>query len=256
MAQRPSILQLEQVFLEAWPAVESEQDQGLLRRFANGYTKRANCLQAMDPGDATQTDARIDSFCDWAKHRKFFPVFRETPLAHQAIAQHLMKRGWEKVDESVVMVAPLNAQFNVPDRVTFLDPLSDEWMQAQAHLSGYEDAKIDALRQIVERIEHRKIGVHMVNASGKAIAATLLVCVNGVGVYLNVIVDPELRGQGIGKLVMRSSLQAFREMGGSWSSLQVEADNEAAGALYRGLGFEELYRYRYFQPKHSDLAEV
>ncbi len=56
----------------------------------------------------------------------------------------------------------------------------------------------------------------------------------------NVAVLPEYRRRGIARAMMVETLHLAHQKQGRWVSLQVEADNAAAIALYRDLGFEQL----------------
>lgn len=56
----------------------------------------------------------------------------------------------------------------------------------------------------------------------------------------NVAVDAAYRRRGIARRLMALALADARRQGGTWALLQVRHDNEAALALYRGLGFEAL----------------
>ena len=55
------------------------------------------------------------------------------------------------------------------------------------------------------------------------------------------------RRQGHGRTVVATALRWARTRGASKVWLQVEADNEAAVALYRNFGFRDIYRYHYRQ---------
>ena len=50
---------------------------------------------------------------------------------------------------------------------------------------------------------------------------------------------PQVRGQGIGALLVREAVAAFANRGARQVWLEVRADNPAARALYRKCGFEE-----------------
>jgi len=58
----------------------------------------------------------------------------------------------------------------------------------------------------------------------------------------NVAVHPEYRGRGIAGGLIRHALEEIRRRGGRNVYLQVDASNEAAVRIYRGLGFEEIAR--------------
>ncbi len=67
----------------------------------------------------------------------------------------------------------------------------------------------------------------------------------GIGAIQNVGVSPEHRGQGLGRALMVQALRGFMQCGMGCAVLEVTADNIAAVALYRSMGFkviEVLYR--------------
>ena len=64
------------------------------------------------------------------------------------------------------------------------------------------------------------------------------------GLY-DIIVAPSERGRGIGRALCMALLEQAQAAGAQVAYLQVEADNDAARALYRGLGFADAYAYHY-----------
>ena len=72
-----------------------------------------------------------------------------------------------------------------------------------------------------------------------------------------VFVDPQYRGQGIGKLVVNELLRSSLEARVKKSVLQVDSKNSTAINLYESLGFNfhHEYVYRSFQKTLQLLAE-
>ncbi len=56
----------------------------------------------------------------------------------------------------------------------------------------------------------------------------------------NVVVHPNYRHRGIGRALMESAIAAASNEYASWVGLEVRADNEIAGQLYRHLGFHAV----------------
>ncbi len=56
----------------------------------------------------------------------------------------------------------------------------------------------------------------------------------------NVAVHPDYRRRGIARTLMEATLSLANQLRGRWVSLQVEADNEPAIALYHSLNFEQF----------------
>lgn len=63
---------------------------------------------------------------------------------------------------------------------------------------------------------------------------------SGTWLLANVAVHPSHRRRGIAQALMRATLDLVRSQGGREAILQVDDDNLAAVALYRGLGFTRL----------------
>lgn len=68
------------------------------------------------------------------------------------------------------------------------------------------------------------------------------------GHILNVAVDPDLRGCGVGRLLVQQVLDDCRAAGAAFVSLEVRVSNHAAISLYKKLGFAEVgRRKRYYE---------
>ena len=68
------------------------------------------------------------------------------------------------------------------------------------------------------------------------------------GHILNVAVDPDLRGSGVGRMLVQQVLDDCRAAGASFVSLEVRESNLPAITLYRKMGFVEMgKRKRYYE---------
>jgi len=68
------------------------------------------------------------------------------------------------------------------------------------------------------------------------------------GHILNVAVDPDLRGSGVGRMLVQKVLDDCRQAGASFVSLEVRESNLSAISLYRKMGFVEVgKRKRYYE---------
>lgn len=68
------------------------------------------------------------------------------------------------------------------------------------------------------------------------------------GHILNVAVDPDLRGAGVGRLLVQQVLDDCQAANASFVSLEVRESNLPAISLYKKMGFEEMgRRKRYYE---------
>ena len=249
MAQRPSTLQFEQAFLATWPARETKYDGGWLWRFADGYTKRANSAQSLDPEDGYDVMLRLEKFGAWARARDLSPVFKVTPLANERIISALNAAHWQSFDQSAVMAMPLGAVFTPKHACLVLQPGDPIWYEAQAQLSQYDGETLNALNAILGRISAPVAGFVVLDEAGVPAASALASNSGGISVYLNVVVRDDLRGTGYGRSIMQAALNWSRKRKASWAAVQVVSDNISAINLYRSLGFRDIYRYHYRRPQ-------
>jgi N-acetylglutamate synthase len=241
-----SISQIEGATLTAWPALRQAHDGLWVWRYAQGYTKRGNSIQCLDPSDGAYAEIRLKRLAELSVRHGIAPVFRVTPLTATAIVDVLDGMAWKEFDPSLVMAMEMpDDEYPVNAPVRYFDPADPDWYKAQAHMAGYDPDTTEVLRQVVEAISCDARGVLVYHKAGLPVAAALAVVASGIGIYLNVVTHPSARGMGYGRAVMSASLNWVRQRGATHSAIQVLADNEAAINLYASLGFGEVYPYAY-----------
>lgn len=72
----------------------------------------------------------------------------------------------------------------------------------------------------------------------------------------NIAVHPEHRRQGLGRKLILELLLRAQERGAICATLEVRAGNEAAIAMYEGLGFESCGRRKGYYPDNREDAIV
>ena len=69
----------------------------------------------------------------------------------------------------------------------------------------------------------------------------------------NIAVHPAFRGMGIGEAITRALMDAARELGIQYMTLEVRRSNHVAQGLYRKLGFADVgFRKRYYDDNQED----
>lgn len=249
MSQPPSTLAIEAACLSAWPAIGVVHDGGWLWRYAQGYSKRSNSFQSLDPADEDDAEARIARLAALSLRHGIPPVFRVTPLAGEKVVATLDAAGWNPFEESRVLTMPLAMAAN-PGRseIRAFSPSDPRWYRVQAALSQYKPATVDTLKTIVGLIAPEARAFVAYSREGAPVAAALAVVSGGIGIYLNVVTDRARRRQGHGEAVMQAALKWTYDHGARHAAIQVVSQNEATIGLYSKLGFVEQYRYHYRRP--------
>lgn len=244
-----AVKRLECAGLTARPALAAAYDGDWIIRLAEGHTKRANSVTCLNPNDDARLEPRVGRMEAWFARHRLPPVFRLTPLAPPALDALLEERGWHRFDDSLVLMARLR---DVPLTDTpALEPrpnAEDEWLDAFAELGGVLHERRAVLARMLRAIVP-EAGFFVLLDGARRPAATAMAVLDGqlVGIF-EVLSDPARRRQGFGRMVVAAALAWGLRRGAESAWLQVQADNEAATALYRSLGFTEVYRYHYRRP--------
>ncbi len=237
----------ERASLAAWPGIEVEWDASWVRRAANGYTKRANSVQPLDPADDADAEARILAAAGWYGARGLRAVVRLTPLAGPRVVAALDRLGWRAVDASRLFAMALAATDPDPHGVA-LDVRDPRFLAAQQELHGYSEAQRAGLAAVLAVLEVPAAGLVLHAPDGTVVASALMSIADGIVVTGNVIVAAAARRRGHGAALMRTGLAWARGQGARLAALNVAAGNRGAQALYRSLGYRHQYDYGYRVP--------
>lgn len=232
---------LEERAFNAWPALQTLVAGGWILRFADGYTKRANSINAWRP-EAPLEDILAQAAPIYSG-RGLPLIVRVTPLADASVDRSLADRGFLAIDETIVMTGPLDAA--IPDAaVSITGTPSQDW------LAGFADANgVTAARR---SIHDRMLGMiappaafATLTAEGKPVAWGIAVAERQMAGLFDIVTLSSARRQGAGRRLVRALMQWARAEGAHSAYLQVLATNDPAIALYAELGFCERYRYHY-----------
>jgi ribosomal protein S18 acetylase RimI-like enzyme len=113
------------------------------------------------------------------------------------------------------------------------------------------------LRQFIE-VNDIDLGLSILveTSGGRAIGQTLSGRRGDLGWVGGAGLDPEFRGKGIAREMMRRQLKAFDNAGVQEVLLEVLSQNERAQKLYDGLGFQQVRELHYYRHMHPDPDEV
>lgn len=226
----------------AWPADEVEEVEGWwLRRTEGVGRRRSNSL--LPPADSGHAVRTVELALATAEELGFDAVVQVSPAeVHLRLDEALEDRGMAIGGRTLVLAGTLRGG---EGRGVRLGGLSQEWVEAWAVLGGGGGVQKTAelvLSQLGERARFAQVG----SPDGEPLAVGIGVVDEGwLGVF-SLTVASRARRQGLGSAVM-NALEDWAATAGARSVyLQVEADNDAALALYarRGLFVAHSYHYR------------
>lgn len=242
---RDTISTLEEISLNAWPALQTILYDGWLLRFADGYTKRANSINPRFPSTIA-FDEKL-KFCeDLYKGKNLDAVFKITPEARPANLDYLLsERGYRKDGHVSVQCLGLESYNDKKSICVNVEKnMSEQWLESFCRMNNLSDYQQLTLRQMMNNIIPKHCFASIVSED-KIISCGLGVLQMGYIGLFDIVTDQAYRQRGYGRLLIQNILNWGIESNAHTAYLQVLMDNIPATHLYSKLGFIESYQYWY-----------
>lgn len=242
MTEPRAIAELERINRAGWPPLEAERVAGWELRFSRGYTRRVNSANALvGAGSLARHLPAIEARY---RARALPPVFRITPVSPPGSDSVLEAAGYAEFDPSPVMLCPLD-ELVEGGGCEIAGRSNAEWLEGFARAQGLEGEQRLAHEAILAAIPGHASHASIRGTDGRPVAFGIAVHA-GPGIVLSdIVVEPAARRQGHGRALVAGLMRHGKATGAAFALLNARADNEAALALYRSLGFAEVYRYHY-----------
>jgi ribosomal protein S18 acetylase RimI-like enzyme len=247
-ASLADVRRFEAAGFRAWPASSVEYDGAWLVRLTPALpAKRLNSVNPLDPADTRDIGPRIERLARCFQDAGRPLTFRLSPLAARAIADHLDAAGWSSFGHSLVMQVRLD-KLDLGQAIDRI-PLKDvrRFVTASLTVSGGDRSRRAGLAAVIGAIEP-EAGLFVHELDGRPAASAICVQHRDLAGLFEVATDRAQRRHGHARRLLLSALKWARQRGARRAWLQVEADNQAALALYRALGFTPVYGYHYRRP--------
>lgn len=258
MTSPATVRLLEELSINAWPALQTTHDDGWVIRMADGHTRRANSVQLLYAATGDDPDAKI-ARCEAAYHTHGLPsAFKLTSPAsadptNDPLEDLLAARGYERNGESSVQTLDLaqqketeaSGQANTSAILTIdMGAMPVAWLDAVVQFGLLVPARQTTLSRMLANLLPSH-GFAILTDAGNPVAVGLGVVERGHLGLFDVGVDPQQRRQGFGRDLINRMLAWGHAQGAHTAYLQVMEGNAPALALYAQLGFREQYRYWY-----------
>ena len=225
----------------ALPALHEERAGDWLLRVSGGDTKRVN---SANPAAAGAQPENVRAAAEQRYAAKGLPCrFRLTPLAGDEADAVLSAAGYDVVDRSLTMVAPLTP--GVLDAALILASRADaKWLARTEPLSGRSPAASLVQARLLDAIPG-PLALAVIEHSGMVAASGYASIGHSRAQLSDIIVAPHARGRGFGRRLVAGLLGWAHAQGCREAMLQVLESNHVARGLYRSLGFTDAYAYHY-----------
>ncbi|MGG1658465.1 GNAT family N-acetyltransferase [Brevibacillus sp. NRS-1366] len=242
---------LEELSINAWPALETMIYDGWLLRFADGYTKRANSIYPLYPA-TEELESKIAD-CEAYYEGKGLPtIFKMTPFAEPHDLEALLEQKGYVTQDLVSMQAVSLEKVTAPSlhTVRIDEHCTDEWRDDYCRLNNQGEKAKETMTQTLRKIIPRTCYASLYQQD-KVVACGLGVMEREYIGLFDIVTDEAFRNQGLGEQLVLNLLQWGQEQGAKYSYLQVLQDNQPALRLYEKIGYHEQYAY-WYRVKHND----
>jgi ribosomal protein S18 acetylase RimI-like enzyme len=237
---------LEELSLNALPALQTLVLDGWVLRFAAGYTRRANSVSPLYPAGA-EAVGRVRACERLYAAQGLRTVFKLTPVAQPAgLDQCLAGLGYRLEARTSVQTLSLAESPHPADGPTpaINSALSESWLAALGALAQVEGRHRPTLARMLGSLIPTP-GFALIEEAGRAVACGLGVVQGGYVGLFDVVTAPDARRRGLGRRLVAGLLDWGRQNGAHTAYLQVMHANQPALGLYAALGFREVYSYWY-----------
>ncbi|MEU3217687.1 GNAT family N-acetyltransferase [Streptomyces sp. NPDC006971] len=265
-----SFEELARVCSRAWPPVESEALGDWRLRAARGFTRRANSVLPLgDPG--VPLDEALRYVERWYGERglpAYVQVATGAEGTQERLGAALEERGWRREVTTEVRVGALAPVADLDADVTGVRlsrDLDEAWLSRYQRFEtpGRPGPHVLEVLRGGPSVWFASVPAHdtgdeagggaeagagrAAGAAGAPVAIGRCVVDGRWAGFMAVEVDPAHRRRGLATTVMTALARRALDEGASAAWLQVESDNEAARALYDGMGFAVHHRYHHFR---------
>ncbi len=222
-------------FAASWPAVTTCRIGPFIYRDDSGAGSRVSAATLTGAFDA---DAFDDTEARFAQDKR--PALFQIRDGQKDFDRQLAERGYEPFDLTDCLAAPLS-QFTAPDPTrgyVCWPPLA---IQREIWTAGGTGPARQAVMMRAPAPKTSVLGRLGDQPAGTAFA----VAMGGVVVLHALEILPEARRQGLARDLLAIVADWGRAQGAEHFALQVTRANDAAQALYRGLGLQHVGGYHY-----------
>ncbi|HQY90855.1 GNAT family N-acetyltransferase [Caldilinea sp.] len=264
MTDPATILTIETIAANAWPAAESAACDGWRLRSTAGVTRRANSVWPNGDDGALSLAAKL-------AHVEAFYAARSLPAVYQIcdamrpaqLDDELAARGYTIEALTHVQTAPLKTMLerlpSLRHYPTFEVEVSEEfdalWFDLYCASEAVSGAAALVRRAILERITAPH-GLVVLRCDGEPAAVGMGVVEAGwLGIF-SMTTLPAFRRQGAARAILRTLAVWAQLYEARHAYLQVMVHNTAAQQLYAGAGFATAYNYHYRVKQNGDLQRA
>jgi GNAT superfamily N-acetyltransferase len=232
------IIELEKLLNSTWSATEQFMHGQWLFRASGKYTMRANSVlpQGAPPfgKPEKEIDEAIKDVITFYSERDLEPIFHLPLPLYEELFNYLLAHGWREKLRAQVQVIDIPVSEIDSDLVLEVSATcNSEWLLVQGD------------EKLLDIMDKTQALYYILKKQDTAVAVLRAGISDDWAVISRLFVKPEYRGNKFSQELMHLVFRDLRSAGITKAALQVDLSNEAAMALYKGLGFRKHHEYSY-----------
>lgn len=237
---------IEELSMNALPALQTNIYDGWVLRFADGYTNRANSINPIYPSNEDLCN-KIEIVNQIYRSRNLKPVYKLTKQAlPENLDETLEKNGYILAGLTGVQVLALkDTVVEVKHKAVIFNKFNEDWFIHYCHLNNISEDNTLTLKNMLKSIISKAAYFLLQDDDGEIFACGMCVLEREYIGLFDIVTAYKHRNKGYGTILIQNILHWGRENGANYAYLQVVLNNVPALKLYSKIGFKEVYQYWY-----------
>lgn len=247
MTNKQLIQKIEELSMNALPALQIQLYDGWIIRFAGGYTKRANSINPIYFSNQ-DVDFKIKTVEQMYRNKNLKVVYKMTKQVSPENLDLILDENSYVQDSltSVQVLSLQDVQTELEHHAVVYKHLQDDWFCNFCKLNNVKKQDQLTLNAMLKNIIAEARYFQLKNEkSNEVVACGMCVLENDCIGLFDIVTSEQHRNKGYGYKLIQNILQWGQDNGAQLAYLQVMVNNSPAIKLYSKLGFKEAYQYWY-----------
>jgi len=236
---------IEELSMNAFPAMDTMYYDGWMIRMSEGKSKRVNSVYSLYPS-AIPIEEKVLCCENVFRENRLRRIFKLTEQETcSGLDSFLRGRRYKEAGRTQIKTLSLkNREFGTDCDFEYFTDFPKDWYRDLCHAENRKPIDKLLMAEAWKRVVPPQCYISCL-INGRRIAFGRGVLDKGfIGIY-GVFVDEQYRGRGYGRKITEELLAYGKKKGCDSAYLQVEDGNHKAIRLYEKIGFSEAYQYWY-----------
>lgn len=246
MTKKKIIQKIEELSMNALPAIQTNVYDGWILRFADGYTKRANSINPIYFSNE-DLNKKIENTEQMYRKRNLKVIYKMTQqVSPENLDRTLEQNGYFFDSLTSVQVLSLKElEVEIKHNAIVYNNLQDDWFIKFCNLNNVDEKDQKTLKLMLRNIIAKTSYFLLSDENNEILGCGMCVLESEYIGLFDIVTTEKYRNRGYGNKLIQNILQWGKDNGAKYAYLQVMLNNAPALKLYSKLGFKEIYRFWY-----------